>query len=65
MYHYTVYEVDIDNNCLNKEHLNANELDDWMDLALERFATVKVVRSDEKFIIYDLYDLGWTIRQRG
>jgi hypothetical protein len=54
----------MDGSLSNKEHLNADELDDWMHSACKRFATVKVVRSDGRFIIYDDNGAKWTIRER-
>jgi len=51
-FHYTVYKLGLDDNLTHKEHINADELDQWMDAAYGLFATVKVVRSDNKFIVY-------------
>ena len=63
-YHYTVYKIEMDGSLSNKEHLNADELDNWMLLAINYFATIKVVRSDGRFIIYDDNGDKWTIRER-
>ena len=49
---FTVYQVSR-NRLTNKEHLNSNELDRWMESVYGKYATVKVVHDKTgKFVVY-------------
>ena len=48
-YNYTVFEVKLDNSLANKEHLNDwNEVQEWAAKYENRYAKIKIVRSDGK-----------------
>ena len=47
MFTFTVYKVEINGSLSNKEHLNHDELDSWMDAKYGKFATVLAVRDQD------------------
>jgi len=51
-YHYTVYKIEQNGKLTNKEHLNDNELDKWMDKVYGKFVNIKVERNDGRWIEY-------------
>lgn len=51
-YHYSVYKVGIDGKLSNRENLNHDELDDYMNGKAKKFNNIKVVRSDGKAVFY-------------
>jgi hypothetical protein len=51
-YHYTVYKIEQNGKLSNKENLNDDELDTWMDKVYGKFVNIRVERSDGKKIEY-------------
>jgi|15BtaG_2_1085339.scaffolds.fasta_scaffold02123_12 hypothetical protein len=51
-HHYTVYKIGLNESLSHKEHLNADELDQWMHDVYGRFAKVMVIRDDGRYVVY-------------
>ena len=64
-YHYTVYKIDLKGKKSNKENLNDNELDKWMDKVHGKFANIRVERSDGKTIDYTDDGTKFVIKKKG
>jgi len=64
---FTVYKLDPNSRKLsNKEHLNNNELDEWMEKVKNKFSRILVVEDNsKKYIIYDRTQNKWKIVQKG
>lgn len=53
MFTFTAYKVELNGTLSNKEHLNFDELDYWMESKHGKFATVSIVRDqDSKRVTY-------------
>lgn len=65
MFTFTAYQVRLDGSLSNRENLGNDELGDWMQAALGKFATVKVV-CDQKNKAVTYTDKGgiWEIINR-
>lgn len=53
MFTFTAYKVELNGTLSNKEHLNFDELDSWMESKHGKFAIVAIVRDqDAKRVTY-------------
>lgn len=64
MFHYTFHKVGLDGSLSNRAEINADELDVFMQTTARQFATVQIVRSDGKGIVYTDNGQEWEIVER-
>ena len=57
--HFTAYQVKLDGSLTNRENLNFDELDGWMQDKLGKFATVRVDASNGVSKTYTDNGIGW------
>jgi hypothetical protein len=64
-YHYTVYKIEQNGKLSNKEHLNDNELDKWMEKVHDKFANIRVERNDGNWVEYTSSGSKYVIKKKG
>jgi hypothetical protein len=64
-FHYTVCQIDVLGRLVNKEHLNHNELDVWMENIYGQYAKIRVERSDGKWVVYEDNGSNWEVIHKG
>ncbi len=62
-YHYTVYKIEQTGKLSNKEHLNDNELDKWMNKT--NFANIRVERNDGNWVEYTTDGKKFVVKKKG
>lgn len=52
MLHFSVFKVNLDGSLSNRENLSHNELDSYINSVYGKFATIKVIASNGREVVY-------------